>query len=91
MCGGKSSRRPRRSTLASDTKHITDFEVVQAILCQCRVKPILELGALPDEHHPRAGQILLIPQFAGWNPDGGQRAISLQTVELTNVEGDRSC
>src|SRR5262249_4552286 len=68
------------------TKYITELQVVESVFCQCRVKSIFELGALPDEHHPRAGQIPLIPQFPGWNPDGRQRPTSLQTVESTNVE-----
>jgi hypothetical protein len=60
--------------------------VVQRVLRQGGVNPILKLGALPDKHHPCAREITLVPQFARRNPHGRERAVPLQAIETSNVE-----
>ena len=84
-------RRQEGKPLAQEgaTPHAEDIaylEVVKGVLGQGGVNPILELRALPDEHHPRARQIALIPYLAGRNPDCGQRAVPLEPVEPSRVE-----
>src|SRR4029453_4588272 len=54
---------------------------VEGVLGQGGGEPILELGALTDERHPRPRQLALVPQLAGRNPHRGQRPIALQRVE----------
>src|SRR2546428_5620854 len=71
---------------APHAKDIAHLGVVQSVLGQGGVNPILELRALPDEHHPGARQVALVPQLAGRNPDRGQRAVLLQPVEPPHVE-----
>src|SRR5262249_15393918 len=66
---------------ASHAEDIAHRQVVESILRQRRVNPILELGTLPNEHHPCARQVALVPQDAGRYPDGRQGAIPLQPVE----------
>jgi hypothetical protein len=65
---------------------IADLVVVQRVLRQGGVNSILKLSALPDEHHPGARQITLVPQFARRNPYGRERAVPLQAIETSHVE-----
>ena len=54
-------------------EEIRHLQVVEAVLGQGGVEPILELGALTDERHPRPRQLALVPQLAGRNPHRGQQ------------------
>jgi hypothetical protein len=65
---------------------VADLMVVQRVLRQGGVNSILELGALPDEHHPCAREITLVSQFARRNPYGRERAVPLQAIETSHVE-----
>jgi hypothetical protein len=61
---------------AAHAEEIAHLDVVERVLRQGGVNPVLELRALPDQHHPRARQVALVPEFARRNPDRGQRAAS---------------
>jgi hypothetical protein len=54
---------------------IADLVVMQRVLRQGGVNSILKLSALPDEHHPGARQITLVPECARRNPYGRERAV----------------
>jgi hypothetical protein len=58
---------------AANAEEIRHLQVVERVLGHGGVEPILELGALTDERHPRPRQLALIPQLAGRNPHRGQR------------------
>ena len=71
---------------AAHAEEIAHLDVVEGVLRQGGVNPILELRALPDQHHPSPRQVALVPELAGRNPDRGQRARSLQPVQPPGVE-----
>ena len=48
--------------------------------------PVLELRALPDQHHPSPRQVALVPELPGRNPNRGQRARARQPVQPPGVE-----
>ena len=75
---------PERATPYAEK--IAHLQVVESVLGQRGVNPILELRALPDEYHPGARQVALVPQLPGRNPDRRERAIPPQPVEATGVE-----
>jgi hypothetical protein len=62
------------------------LDVVERVLRQGGVKPILELSALTHEHHPRPRQLALVTRRARRNPHPGQRPVPLQHVEPAGVE-----
>src|SRR4029453_6936953 len=55
-------------------------------LGQGRVTAILELRALPHEHHPRPRQVALVAQLARRNPDRRERAGALELIEPRDLE-----
>ena len=57
-----------RERVAPHAEEAAHLEVVEGVLGQGGVNPILELRALPDEHHPGPRQVALVPQLAGRNP-----------------------
>ena len=57
----------------------------QAVLGERRVDPVLEAGALPGQGHAGAGEIPLIPERAGRDPDGGERPAPLQSVQRNSL------
>jgi hypothetical protein len=52
-------------------ERIADREGVEGVLGEGGVDPILEAGALADEHHPGARQLALVAQRPGGDPDRG--------------------
>src|SRR5947208_14597192 len=78
--------RCRRSSRPRTPKISLTVKSWSAYFGQGGVQPILELCTLSDEHHPRPGPVALVPQFTRRDPDRGQRPISLQPVEPTDVE-----
>src|SRR5215467_8373252 len=71
---------------APHAEAIAHLQVVESVLGQRGVNPVLELRALPDKHHPGARQVTLVPQLPGRNPDRRERATPLQPVESPHVE-----
>src|SRR5215468_4933009 len=65
---------------------IAHLQVVESVLGQRGMNPVLELRALPDKHQPGARQVTLVPQLPGRNPDRRERATPLQPVESPHVE-----
>ncbi len=57
----------------------------QAVLGQRRVDPVLELGALPHQRHPRARQLPGIPHLGRGNPHRRKRPGPLQQIEAPGV------
>jgi hypothetical protein len=58
-----------KEVAALHAEEITDLQVVERVLRQRGVNAVLELRALPDEHHPGPREIALVAQLARWNPD----------------------
>jgi len=50
------------------------------------VDAILELRALADEHHARAGQVALVAQLARGDPDRREGTVALELIEPADVE-----
>jgi hypothetical protein len=71
---------------APHAEQIGDLHIMERVLGQGGMNPILELRPLPHEHHPGARQIALVPKFTGRDPHGRQRARLLQAVEPPDVE-----
>jgi hypothetical protein len=48
---------------------VADLQVVEGVLGQGGVNPILELRALANEHHSCSRKVALVAQLARGNPD----------------------
>ena len=67
--GGRRSRRWRRRARPLGAEEIAHLDIVEGVLGQGGVNAILELRALADEHHARAGKVTLVAELAWGNPD----------------------
>src|SRR5262249_23108608 len=66
LAGVRRVRREKLEALPQErtapyTEEIAHVQVVESVLGQRGVNPVLELRALPNEHHPGARQVTLVP------------------------------
>lgn len=68
-------------------EEVAHLQIVEGVLGQGGVNAILELRALPDEHHARARKVALVAQLAWGNPDRREGAVALELIERSGKSG----